>query len=210
MKPKIWMQCVLDAANEMPKYTKELCLLDTKIGDGDHGVTIERGYRSISRELQPTDEAADFCKKYSQIVSDNMGGAIGPVYYYFWNSLSTAVKGSEVITAEVLAQGFEKAAAKIMTACSVKPGDKTVLDAIIPAAQAMAEHRHEPLAQALAAAVKAADQGREATLDMVAQKGRAKFLAEKSQGHYDAGAASFVLWLKELEKAIKAKETQAE
>ncbi|MPN48178.1 PEP-dependent dihydroxyacetone kinase, ADP-binding subunit DhaL [bioreactor metagenome] len=139
-----------------------------------------------------------------------MGGAIGPVYYYFWNSLCAAIKHTEEITTEELAQGFEKAAAKIMTACNVKQGDKTVLDAILPAARAMAEHYDEPLAQALAAAVQAADQGREATFDMVAQKGRARFLGEKSKSHYDAGATSFVLWLKELEKAINMREIVTE
>lgn len=206
MKPITLTQCILVAANEMPKYQKELCLLDTQIGDGDHGITIERGYKSIIREMQPDDDMALFCKKYAQTISDNMGGAIGPVYYYFWNSLGNTLSESEEITADNLANGFEKAAAKIMSACSVKPGDKTVLDAIIPAAQAMSQHRSESLTQALSSAINAADQGRETTRDMVAQKGRAKFLADKSLGHYDAGATSFVLWLKELEKAIKERE----
>ena len=206
MRTQVWMRCVLDAAEAMTKYTKELCILDSVIGDGDHGITIERGYRSVREQVMVENDAGAFCRKHGEVISENMGGAIGPVYGLLWKALGEAAEGQTEITSALMASAFKLAVRDIADICRVKAGEKTVLDAMIPAAEAFEACRDEALAYAMDKVIQAADAGREMTRDMIAKKGRARFLFDKSRGHYDAGATSFVLWLKELNEGIRQEE----
>ena len=208
MRAHVWMQCVLDAAEAMTKYTKELCILDSVIGDGDHGITIERGYRSVSEQVIIEDDASAFCRKHGDVISTNMGGAIGPVYGLLWKALSKAAEGQTEITSALMALAFKLAVSDIADICRVKAGDKTVLDAMIPAAEAFEANKNELLPYAMYKVIQAADIGREMTKEMIAKKGRARFLFDKSRGHYDAGATSFVLWLRELNEGISLEEVR--
>ena len=200
-----WMLATKAAAQEMPNYVQELCLLDTEIGDGDHGVTIGRGYQSIEAgvEVQP-DMALDvFCKSFSNALATNMGGAIGPVYGVFWKAFARTCAGRMEVDSSLMADAFAAAVQRISAVCQVKQGEKTMFDALVPTAEAMEANRTQPLETAMAAAVAAAQTGCESTRDMIAKKGRARFLAERSQGHIDAGAFSFVRWMQAWEKAMK-------
>lgn len=208
MNSYAWMEATKEAAKEMPRYVQELCLLDTQIGDGDHGVTIGRGYQSIESgvELVKDMTPESFCRSFGTVIAANMGGAIGPVYGVMWKAMGKTLAERTEIDASALAEAMNAAKLKISSACQVKQGEKTMFDALVPAVEALTAHQSEPLLTALAAAVAGAEKGCEATRDMVAKKGRARFLGEKTLGHIDAGAFSFVRWMQAWEKAIRERE----
>lgn len=205
MEMYTFMACVLHAAVNMPKFSRELCILDTAVGDGDHGVTIARGYQSVADQLclDRQTEPETFFKTAGEIMGASMGGAIGPIYGIFYEELAKAFAGSTVMDTPLLSKGIKQAVDRIMALCQVKPGDKTVVDAMVPAAESLWNAGDMPLENALSNAILMAEAGRDATINMIARKGRARFLRERSVGHMDAGASSFVLWLKELYKAVK-------
>ena len=202
-----WMAAVMRAAGEMPKYERELCQLDTLVGDGDHGVTVSRGFRSVVQRIlvEETTELSDFCSRVGEVLAESMGGAIGPVYGLFWKEMAKAMQGGGDVTSQMMSRGMNGAVARIMRVCRVQPGEKTVLDAMLPCAQAMEVGAQLPLEEMMALAADAARAGRDATRDMVAKKGRARFLAEKSLGHVDAGASSFALFMQQWQSALGAK-----
>ena len=199
-----WMMATKQAAQKMPQYMQELCQLDTEIGDGDHGVTISRGYQSIrdNVELNADTVIEHFCIQFGTVISANMGGAIGPVYGVFWKAFAKALAGKKEIEASEIADAFLAATHKIAIVCKVSQGDKTMFDALVPTAKEFEKQREASLKEAMAAAVVAAEAGCESTRNMLAKKGRARFLVEKTLGHVDAGAFSFVRWMQEWNKAI--------
>ena len=204
MKKTYWNQALKIASGEMPKYEQELCVLDTEVGDGDHGVTIARGFRSVAEDpmLNEEMEPNAFCEQFANTLSANMGGAIGPIYGLFWKEMGKALKDCDEITSKDIARGMQGAIARIMRVCHVGPGDKTVLDAMLPCAEAMQNNEMLPISEMMSKAIEGAEMGRDATRDMVAQKGRARFLFEKTLGHVDAGACSFTLCMKEWKKSM--------
>ena len=205
MNSYAWMEATKEAAKEMPRYVQELCLLDTQIGDGDHGVTIGRGYQSIESGVEISKDMTPeaFCRNFGTVIAANMGGAIGPVYGVMWKAMGKTLSGRTEIDAAALAEAMNAAMQKIGSACQVKQGEKTMFDALAPAVEALTAHQSESLLNAMAAAVAGAEKGCEATCDMVAKKGRARFLGEKTLGHIDAGAFSFVRWMQAWERAIR-------
>ncbi len=210
METAVFMCCVIEAAMAMPAHQQELCELDLHIGDGDHGVTIARGYTAVLEDDAVT-RAADLQALFlsmSEAMMNSMGGAIGPIYGLFFEALSNAHQGGRPVSAASLAEGFEGAVNKIGAICNVSIGQKTVYDAMVPAAQVLSVATEKPLQQALEGAVQAAREGRDATIPMMAQKGRARFARERSIGFVDAGAFSFVLWLEALLQAVVEEEKQ--
>ena len=205
MKSFDWMSSVMCAAAAMPKFERELCLLDTVIGDGDHGVTIRRGYESTLAGVQLSADTTieEFCTSYATVISDSMGGAIGPIYGLMWRSMGKALSGKSEIAAIDMAQALLAASERIGIVGKVKAGDKTMLDALVPAAEALMNAAGLPLTDAKFVSAEAANQGSENTRTMIAKKGRARYLQEKSIGHVDAGARSFSLWMMELSECMK-------
>lgn len=203
MNTTAFLACVTRAAEAMPSYQQTLCELDMSIGDGDHGVTMARGFRALVQAASQAEDAASYFAAASSAMLDSMGGAIGPIYGLFFEALAQAHENGREVNAASLADGFSAAAARIARLCGVQTGDKTVYDAMLPAAEALCACREASLEDALAQAVQAAQAGRDATTAMMAKKGRAKFLMEKSIGPVDAGASSFVLWLKALQAALR-------
>jgi len=199
------LQCFLDAAESMIGFRDELCRLDLILGDGDHGVTIARGYQAVVNQvsLAPGLSAEDFFFQISDCLMESMGGAIGPVYALLYESLALAHRERDEITVSSLGKGMMNAVREIGSACQVKQGEKTVYDALVPAALALSESQEASLAHALRAALVAAQTGRDATGAMPAQKGRARFSQDRSIGPLDPGACSFTLWLEALLNAVE-------
>lgn len=199
-----WMMATKQAAQRMPQYLQELCQLDTEIGDGDHGITISRGYQSVQENVELNENTAveSFCLQLGTVLSANMGGAIGPVYGVFWKAFSKLLAGKTEIDAPAIADAFLAAAQKIADVCKVSQGDKTVFDALLPAAQEFDRQRGSTLQEAMQAAEAATSAGCESTRHMLARKGRARFLSERSLDHIDAGAFSFYRWMQEWNNAI--------
>lgn len=196
--------CFCNASKSVADCRDELCRLDTGIGDGDHGITAERGFLA----------AADLSEKFDGVIGDlflqvgkamgqKMGGAIGPVYSAFFTGAASAFESNDdVVEPVTLALAVKAGVEKVIRIGQVREGDKTVVDAMGPCARAMAEAQGKDLSYVVNAGAKAAIMGRDATRDMVARKGRARFLGERSKGHIDAGAASFTIFMQALAKEI--------
>jgi dihydroxyacetone kinase-like protein len=159
--------------------------LDQAIGDGDHGTNMRRGFDAIAaqREDLAGMEPGDALQKAGMTLVSTVGGASGPLYGSLLMAMGEALKAGED-PVEAFAAGVEA----VKRRGKADTGAKTMLDVLVPALEAL---RAEPdPARRLAALRRAAAEGREATRDMVATRGRASFLGERSRGHYDPGATS--------------------
>lgn len=180
-------------AEEMISQEKYFCQLDSGLGDGDHGVTISRGFRAAQQILQQPQETLEkLFQNVGSAMMSSMGGAIGPIYALLFQGFAQAVAGKEKIDLSAAADMFEKGAFKVSVGADVQEGQKTMFDALAPAVRVLKQSAKEgkSLSEGFLAARKAAEKGAEDTVDMMAKKGRARFLREKSIGHKDAGAAS--------------------
>lgn len=197
------------AADAMEAHKDELTELDQPIGDSDHGINMARGFAAV-HELLPSladASAADTLKKAGSTLVSKVGGSSGPLYGTLFRKVGVALKGADGITAEALAHGLERGIAGIEELGGAKPGDKTMLDAMQPALEALssAAEKGAALPAALEAAAQAAEKGAEATVPLQARKGRASYLGERSVGHKDPGAASFALLVRTIAN-VAAKE----
>lgn len=181
------------------EHAEELTDLDAAIGDADHGTNMKRGLAAAAEAVQAGSFASadTLLKKVGTTLVSTVGGASGPLYGTFFLRAGGAVAGLEVLDAQALASALEAGVGGLAARGRATTGEKTMLDAWSPALEAL---RAQP--DDLAAAVRAAAEGREATKPMVATKGRASYLGERSVGHIDPGAASTVLLLTALDDVV--------
>jgi phosphoenolpyruvate---glycerone phosphotransferase subunit DhaL len=185
-------------AEQVAQHKAHLTELDAAIGDADHGINMDRGMRAVAEALERRPSAADeLFKLVGMTLVSSVGGASGPLYGTFFLRLGAACGP----VAELAPQDFAKAlrAGNEGLVARGKPelGDKTMFDALHPALEALdrALGAGESTASAFDAASAAAAGGRDATIPMVARKGRASYLGERSAGHQDPGATSTALLL---------------
>lgn len=181
-----------------------LCELDGHIGDADHGIAMEQGFGAIVKALDtlavdaatPTDVFNTAAKSFLNAV----GASSGPLYATAFLRAGAAFKGKESVELDDAPGLIEAMARGIEERGKAEMGDKTMIDAWKPAAIAVAQAREEkwPVKDALSAARRAAEDGAEATKAMVAGKGRASRLGERSLGHTDPGAASAAIIVAEI------------
>lgn len=191
------------ACEAMGAHTEELCRLDSYIGDGDHGVTIARGFRAAAASLAGASTARELFFAIGESMSDAMGGAIGPLYGMFWRGVGKGLDGAD-ITPQAIGGAWQRGCEALMRIGRTSPGDKTIADAILPSVQAA-----QPMAllsQTLSAMADAAEAGAKATAAMQASKGRAHFLMEKSIGTPDPGACSYALFMRHLARETAREE----
>ena len=190
-----WMKSCAEAARE---HREELIELDRVIGDSDHGENVDRGFRAVvdkvAADISSDDSTvADVLKLTAKTLMSTVGGASGPLLGTAFLRAAKAV-GTGDIDASTTAALIEAALEGIMTRGKATEGEKTMVDAWAPAARAAADAAQSP-AEVLRAAADAAAAGADATIPMVATKGRASYLGERSAGHKDPGAASSALFL---------------
>ena len=176
-----------------------LTQLDSAIGDADHGANMDRGMTAVVATLagtQPASVAALF-KQVGMTLVSTVGGASGPLYGTFFLRMATAAGEVDSLDGPALAKALRAGLEGVVVRGKAEPGDKTMFDALAPAIEALdaALAAGEPLAAALQAASAAAQDGRDATIPMLARKGRASYLGERSVGHQDPGATSSALLL---------------
>jgi len=175
-----------------------LTQLDSAIGDADHGANLDRGMSAVVAALDdaPPDSAAALLKTVGMTLVSKVGGASGPLYGTLFLRMSGAAGGPE-LDADGFGAALRAGLEGVRARGKAEPGDKTMLDALVPACDALdaALTGGTELAGALRAAAVAAAQGRDATVPMVARKGRASYLGERSAGHADPGATSTALLL---------------
>ena len=186
-----WVRSFADEIAENKDFLTEL---DSAIGDADHGINMNRGMTAVVGKLDGLADAdiAATMKAIGMTLVSTVGGAGGPLYGTLFLQFGTSTTGKERLEladwAAMIAAGVEGVKAR----GKAELGDKTMVDALSPAKDALAEAVGEggTLPAALAAAAVAAEEGMKATIPLVARKGRASYLGERSAGHQDPGATS--------------------
>jgi dihydroxyacetone kinase-like protein len=177
------------------KNIEYLSKLDSVIGDGDHGITISSGFRNTAEKISEKDfnSISEFLKFVGNNFISAVGGTTGPIFGYLFSEMGKTAEGlAEKISADDLCLMFTDSLNKIMKIGGAKPGDKTMVDALYPAINSLKESISQKLSlkDSLELMLEAAKKGAESTKEMVAVKGRARYLGERSLGYQDAGATS--------------------
>jgi len=196
-----WMELF---AESMAAHRQELVALDTAIGDGDHGTNMNRGMQKVREKLEAaaseqTDPSA-VLKTVAMTLISTVGGAAGPLYGTLFLELGKGLAGQSEIDLPTYAAAWRKAAEGVQARAKAEPNDKTMLDALLPAVVAL--EQAPDLNTALRASTEAAEQGMLATTPLVARKGRASYLGERSAGHQDPGATSTFYLFQSAEQAL--------
>ena len=185
-----------------------LTQLDAAIGDADHGANLDRGMTAAvaALEAQPADDPAAVLKTVATTLIKTVGGASGPLYGTFFLRAAGALDVGTDPThhGRALAAAVRAGYDGVVARGKAERGDKTMLDALGPACDALDEAvgSGKPLAEALGTAAEAAAAGRDATQPLIARKGRASYLGERSAGHVDPGAASATLLVQAAATAL--------
>ncbi|MFJ3399029.1 dihydroxyacetone kinase subunit DhaL [Streptomyces microflavus] len=184
-----WMEATAAAVD---READQLTELDSAIGDADHGSNLQRGFTAVAAVVEkdaPATPGAVLTLAGRQLIS-TVGGASGPLYGTLLRRTGKALGEDAEVTQEQLAQAFAAGVAAVGQLGGAQAGDKTMLDALLPAAEA--------LALSFRGAADAARAGAEATVPLLARKGRASYLGERSIGHQDPGATSAALLVEAL------------
>lgn len=197
-----------EMAAAMEEHRRHLTRLDAEIGDGDHGNNMHRGFQAALERLEGTNPPtpADALKAVSMALVGKVGGAAGPLYGTAFLKASTALSGKEDLSPEDVAEAIEAALAGVKQRGKAEEGDKTMVDALSPAADAAKEAAlsGKSVGEVFRAAAEAADEGAEATVPLVARRGRASYLGERAVGHMDPGARSTYLLLDAAARSLGA------
>jgi dihydroxyacetone kinase-like protein len=198
-----WLQAVAVVLEQNKDYLTEL---DAAIGDADHGINMNRGFQKVVSQLPSVadKDIGSILKTVSMTLISSVGGASGPLYGTMFLRASTAVAGKSELTDEDMVALLQAAVDGIIQRGKANLGDKTMLDALSPASdtfkQAVANGASTQ--EALQQAVAAAEEGMKNTIPLVAKKGRASYLGDRSANHQDPGATSAYLILKTLLETV--------
>lgn len=195
-----WMSAVSAAVD---READRLTELDSAIGDADHGTNLRRGFTAALVSLEqenPATPGAVLLLAGRQLIS-TVGGASGPLYGTLLRRMGKALGEADSVDTAQLRDALRTGVDAVAQLGSAAPGDKTMLDALYPAVEALEE--------SFEAARTAAEQGAVATVPMLARKGRASYLGERSIGHQDPGATSAALVFAALADTVKAAEAAA-
>ena len=191
-----WIRAYADAIAE---HRVELVKLDTAIGDGDHGTNMDRGMRKAVEKLDATegDDVGALLKTAGMALVSSVGGAAGPLYGTLFLQMGTAAAGQDELDLAGWTEALEAAVKGVQARGKAEPGDKTMIDALVPAVEALRAAADEgaDLGDALRRSADAAAAGMRATTPMEARRGRASYLGPRSVGHQDPGATSSQLLL---------------
>lgn len=187
-----WMTAT---AASVDREAERLTALDSPIGDADHGSNLQRGFTAVVAALEkeaPGTPGGVLTLAGRRLIS-TVGGASGPLYGTLLRRTGKALGDAGEVSAEQLAEAFRAGVDAVMTLGGAAPGDKTMIDALVPAVDALGD--------SFAAARTAAEEGAVATTPLQARKGRASYLGERSIGHQDPGATSSALLVAGLVEA---------
>ncbi|XXU88904.1 dihydroxyacetone kinase subunit DhaL [Sorangium sp. So ce1099] len=200
------------AADELEREKMFLTELDAPIGDSDHGVNMARGFTAVRGRLDTLDrgDVGALLRDVGTILLSTVGGASGPLYGTLFRDAGQKAAGAAALDLAALTACLEAGLEGVRRRGKAAPGEKTMVDALVPAVAALKAAQSAPppagarsdggasMADALARAAEAARAGAEATVPLIARKGRASYLGERSAGHQDPGATSCWLLLRSL------------
>jgi dihydroxyacetone kinase-like protein len=187
-------------------HADELTQLDSAIGDADHGTNMRRGCRAAVEALAAAEpeDVTGFGRAIAMKIISTVGGASGPLYGSFFLALGTAGGSTPSLDGVGTVAALKAAVEAVRSRGKAEPGDKTMLDALLPAIAAMEASLDGggSLSDALGAGTTAAEEGMIATIPMLARKGRASYLGERSIGHQDPGATSSWLLIRSAAETL--------
>ena len=202
----VWLS---EAEDQIRAQSDYLTQLDAAIGDGDHGTNMRRGFEAVGKALAGQGESTPPGRLLilaGKTLVATVGGASGPLWGSALRRAGRALGDSASFDGNQLAQALDAAIDGVVELGAAAPGDKTMVDALAPAAAALREalEAGTPLDDAVKAAAAAAQQGAESTVPMQARKGRASYLGERSIGHQDPGATSAAIIIASLSKSVSS------
>lgn len=193
--------------NKMEEHRQALTDMDQAIGDGDHGINMNRGMKAVEEKIDAVVDKpiADILKSVGMTLVSTVGGAAGPLYGTAFMKAGMAMKGKEELSASDISEMFDAAIAGIISRGKATTGEKTMLDALVPAKDAYnaAIAEGKSITDALVDAEDAAWKGVEYTKTIIATKGRASYLGERSIGFQDPGATSVTYLIQAAREAAQ-------
>jgi phosphoenolpyruvate---glycerone phosphotransferase subunit DhaL len=191
-----WIKAVAGMIAENSSYLTEL---DSAIGDADHGANMERGFKAVINKLPEVSDKdiGTIFKTVGMTLVSTVGGAGGPLYGTWFLQAGMKTAGKMELTLADWTEALDASLSGIIMRGKAELGDKTMVDALTPAVNALKQaiEENKPLNAALKLSASSAQKGMEATIPLVARKGRASYLGERSAGHQDPGATSTYLML---------------
>ena len=203
-----WIRAFAAVVAENREYLTEL---DSAIGDADHGINMNRGFQAVLGKLD-AGEAADIgalLKTVGMTLVSTVGGASGPLYGTLFLQMGTSAAGKSDLSGDDWAAALAAGVAGVQRRGKAELGDKTMIDALVPAVEAVRSALADgsTLDEALRRSAEAAQEGMTATIPLVARKGRASYLGERSANHQDPGATSSWLLLRTAAETLAAKDS---
>ena len=186
-----WIRAFAVAVADNKEYLTEL---DSAIGDADHGINMNRGMQAVLGKIDGmnADDVGALLKTVGMTLVSTVGGAGGPLYGTLFLQMGTAAAGKPELSADDWAAALAAGVAGVRSRGKAEPGDKTMVDALMPAVEALQAALAEgaDFDDALRRSAQAAEEGMKATIPLVARKGRASYLGDRSANHQDPGATS--------------------
>ncbi len=197
-------ELVMNMADVIIANEVYFCELDSVAGDGDFGMSVAKGFKQLKQDWNevPQEDIGAFLKGCGMIITEYCGGASGPIWGSAFRSAAKYAAGKTELNLSELAALMQSAVEGIQKRGGAKLGDKTLLDALIPAAEALnaSAAKGEDMLSAMKTAAEAAVAGAEKTKTMVATKGRASYVGERSVNYPDAGAVAIGVIFTEITK----------
>jgi len=193
---------VIDAVRDNAAMLSEI---DGAVGDGDHGINMAKGFGIAAQKIPgPTGSLSDGLSTIGTVLLSEIGGAMGPLYGTFFRSMGRECRGAATIDAATFEAMLAKSQEGVVSLGGAKVGDKTILDTLAPAVEAFSRSRADGLSfvECLVVMMKAAEEGKDSTRDLVAKLGRSSRLGDRSRGTLDAGAVSCWLILTAMGQAM--------
>lgn len=198
-----WLQL---AGTVMEENKEFLTQLDAAIGDAEHGTNMERGFKKVNSQLSAVvdKDVGSILKSAGMALISSVGGASGPLYGTLFLRAGTAASGKQELNTADMANVLKAGLLGVIERGKAQVGDKTMVDALTPAVEALEQAAEDgvDITEALGQAVAAAERGMKDTILLIARKGRASYLGDRSIGHQDPGATSMYLILKALHDVV--------
>ena len=195
-----WLRAFAALINDNTDFLTDL---DAAIGDADHGTNMARGATAALGKLDPAAPLGSMFKSVGMALVSTVGGSAGPLYGTFFMKFGAKLGDVEDVSLHTFAAALKAGRDGVVARGKAAVGEKTMIDAMTPAVEAFDSHVGDGPLAAAEAALAAAQQGRDATIPLVAKKGRASYLGERSAGHQDPGATSTAYLFEALVAAVK-------
>ncbi len=206
-----FIKSLLSSANAVFASKDMLTELDAAIGDGDHGINLDRGFKTVKEKIEGKSYTAfsELLRDVAKALLFSVGGASGPLYGQFFLKMGMKLGSKPEATLEEFANAVAAGVGGVKSIGKGERFDKTMLDVLIPFSEVLNACIVEkvPHAECLKRSLKAAREGRDETINLIARKGRASYLGKRSLGHMDPGAASSFLILEAMCQALLSVET---